>query len=368
VTGSILRFHEDFIAQYGPLHRLNTKIFHAARKAEVGSTDSIISKTLISWSKQIRQDFNERNIDIHMSRNDNKILLEGLLEEVSKQNQLNKQIVQMNTLVLKKQDDLNSMLLQLEVVFQATIRYLQQSLDAFAKHLNERKRSPTERNSSESISPRLEADYNQQQNESFSGTSSNTQLVVDVELETEQPSIKESKPVLQLQNIVSDIPMDTKNLEIKNLLKYHYESKHFHPSKSGKFTMISPPTFYKSKDKSKHRLLMKFFQIVWENDSEKFSDLFTQNLNAVQLTSVWSSFQQEAMNTLVKLEMSVRIFNSEEEKGKAASNAVQSNRRKPFVIGVANRYAAYCEEKSKLAVENIATKTKVKEMMFSKYR
>jgi putative hemolysin len=54
------------------------------------------------------------------------------------------------------------------------------------------------------------------------------------------------------------------------------------------------------------------------------------------------------MNTLVKLEMSVRIFNSEEEKGKAASNAVQSNRRKPFVIGVANHYAAYCEEKIKI--------------------
>jgi hypothetical protein len=81
VTGSILRFHEDFIAQYGPLHRLNTKFFHAARKAEVGSTDSNISKTLISWSKQIRQHFNERNIDIHVSGNDNRILLEGLLEE-----------------------------------------------------------------------------------------------------------------------------------------------------------------------------------------------------------------------------------------------------------------------------------------------
>jgi hypothetical protein len=264
VTGSILRFHEDFIAQYGPLHRLNTKFFHAARKAEVGSTDS---NFLVKTNSP---GFHERNIDIHVSGNDNRILLEGLLEEVSKQNQLNKQIVQLNTLVLKKQDDLNSTLLQLEVVFQATIRDLQQSLDAFAKHLNERKHSPTEHNSSESKSPQLEADYNQQQNESFSGTSSNTQLVVDMELETEQPSIKESKPVWQLQNIVSDIPMDTKNLEIKNSVKYHYESKHFHPSKSGKFTMISPPTFYKSKDKSKHRLLMKFFQIVWENDSEKF--------------------------------------------------------------------------------------------------
>jgi len=155
VTASILRFHEDFIAEYGASHKLNTKIFHAARKAEVGATDHYISETLMSWSKQIREDFNERNIDVQMDANDKRLLAE-LVEGISKQNQLIKEVLHTNTLLLKKQDDLNTRLLQTEVVFQASIRNIHQCLDAFEECLKERKTSlASELNSSESKCPHL---------------------------------------------------------------------------------------------------------------------------------------------------------------------------------------------------------------------
>jgi hypothetical protein len=78
-------------------------------------------------------------------------------------------------------------------------------------------------------------------------------------------------------------------------------------------------------------LLMKLLQIVWDKDTEKFSALFSPNLNAAQVAPVCVPFQQEAMDTLVELEMMVKSFNSEEEKSNTAKDAQQSTRWKPFV-------------------------------------
>jgi hypothetical protein len=39
VTASILRFHEQFILNYGAEHLLITKIVHTARKANIAATE-----------------------------------------------------------------------------------------------------------------------------------------------------------------------------------------------------------------------------------------------------------------------------------------------------------------------------------------
>jgi hypothetical protein len=57
VTASILRFHEQFILNYGAEHLLVTKIVHTACKADIAATDNGILNKLIAWSKLIQEVF-----------------------------------------------------------------------------------------------------------------------------------------------------------------------------------------------------------------------------------------------------------------------------------------------------------------------
>jgi hypothetical protein len=343
-----LRFHEEFIAHYGASHAIITKCFHAARKAGIASSDNQISKKLISWSKQIQDDFIKRNIDIHTNTNDERLLAK-LVEEMSKQNHLSTQVVQLTTAVIKNQEDLKSRLANSEVVFEAANIAVQQRLSALEGLLYERKKSPASQSLTGQKRTRIETDFNQQQNESSSAMSSKTDLVFQMDLETKAAPVKETKAFWQLQNIPSDIPTDTKSLQIKHLLKYHYDSKHFHTSNFGNFSLISTPPFYSARDTGKHTNLMKLLQIVWDDDTEKFSGLFYPNLEATQLASICASFQQKVMDTMIKLEISLKSFDSEKDREKAASKSRQSSRLKPYALGVANRFASYCE--AKLSVE-----------------
>lgn len=277
VTASVLRFHEEFIAHYGASHAIITKCFHAARKAGIASSDNEISKKLISWSKQIQDDFIKRNIDIHTNTNDERLLVK-LVEEMSKQNHLSTQVVQLTTAVLKNQEDLKSRLVNSEVVFEAANIAVQQCLSALEGLLYERKKSPASQSLTGQKRTRIETDFYQQQNESSSAMSSKTDLVFQMDLETKAASVKETKAFWQLQNIPSDIPTGTKSLQIKHLLKYHYDSKHFHTSNFGNFSLISTPPFYSARDTGKHTNLMELLQIVWDDDTEKFSGLFHPNL------------------------------------------------------------------------------------------
>ena len=162
-----------------------------------------------------------------------------------------------------------------------------------------------------------------------------------------QASSTVSQSIPQLQIIPSDIPTSTHNLEIKNLVKYHYVSKHFRASYMGNFNYISTPTFYDSRDKGKHKILMKLFQIVWNNDTEKsFAALFSPDLDASQLASICSLFQQQTMMTMASLEVALLPnHDTEEKKKKAIANIMSSTKKKPYVIGVANRFSSLDSEK-----------------------
>jgi len=52
---------------------------------------------------------------------------------------------------------------------------------------------------------------------------------------------------------------------------------------------------------------------------------------------------------MIKLEISLKSFDSEKDREQAASKSRQSSRLKPYALGVANRFASYCE--AKLSVE-----------------
>jgi len=90
--------------------------------------------------------------------------------------------------------------------------------------------------------------------------------------------------------------------------------------------LISTPPFYSARDTGKHTNLMKLLQIVWDDDTEKFSSLFYPNLEATELASICASFQQKVMDTTIKLEISLKSFDSEKEKEQAASKSRQSSR------------------------------------------
>ncbi len=143
-----------------------------------------------------------------------------------------------------------------------------------------------------------------------------------------------------LQILPSDIPTSTHNLEIKNLVKYHYVSKHFHASYMGKFHCISTPPFYEPRDKSKHKILMKLFQKVWDNDTMKqFTPLFSPHLDESQLPYLCSLFQRQTMFTMHRLRLPKwKYIIPKEKKQMVITNMMTSSKKKPYVIGLANRF------------------------------
>jgi hypothetical protein len=158
--------------------------------------------------------------------------------------------------------------------------------------------------------------------------------------------------VTPLQSIPCDEPKTTKKLEIKHLLKYHYDSKHFNPNHPGIFSMIAVPTFYDRKDTGKHSNLMKLMKMVWDQGPIKeYSDLFTPNLIPSKVASICSSFQKKIMETMASLEISLQMHSTEKEEKRAMQQIMQSSRMKPFVIGVANRNALFMEKKKQWTKE-----------------
>ena len=322
VTAAILRYHEDFVAEYGANHLFVRKVFQAARKGAIGSTDNEISMKLLAWCKKVRDDFMNRNIDLHTNTTNEKLLAQ-LVEEMSKQNHLMTQFLQQNAAILKNQEELKSRLINVELGFQMRADALQQQLMLFSGKFH-------------SVSPTPCTP--------LSGNKHQRDNVDDSKWIEEGPSEKKTcvSNTTLLQILPSDIPTSTHNLEIKNLVKYHYVSKHFHASYMGKFHCISTPPFYEPRDKSKHKILMKLFQKVWDNDTMKqFTPLFSPHLDESQLSSLCSLFQQQTMFTMALLEVAqMEIHGSEEKKQMAIANIMTSSKKKPYVIGVANRFQA----------------------------
>jgi hypothetical protein len=99
VTVAILRYHEGFVAEYGANHFFVHKVFQAARKGAIGSTDNESSMKLLAWCKKVRDDFMNRNIDLHTNTTNEKLLAQ-LVGDMSKQNHLRTQFLQQNAAIL----------------------------------------------------------------------------------------------------------------------------------------------------------------------------------------------------------------------------------------------------------------------------
>ena len=378
VTASILRFHEQFILNYGAEHLLVMKIVHAARKANIAATDKGILNKLMAWSKLIQEDFLMKTVDFHLNAGDEKLLLK-LIDHVSKQNQLTAQLIQLLSKQQKTMEDLKSRLLKTDCSSACNNIALKQHLDKLEEMIAVQSSrrfniAPDNKRMHCEVAP--EAEPAPFPPNSLEGPSCTKKMHCELTTDTKLaciPTTSEAKSVsippvslegrscttaqieavdsikltvIQPQSIPCDVPKTTRKLEIKHLLKYHYDSKHFNPNHPGVFSVIAVPTFYDRKDTGKHSNLMKLMKMVWDQDPIKeYSDIFTQNLIPSKVSSVCSSFQRKIMETMASLEISLQTYSTEKEEKKAMQQIMQSSRMKPFVIGVANRYALFMERK-----------------------
>jgi len=341
VTATMLRFHEQFILNFGAEHVLVTKMFQAARKAKIATTEQGIYGVLISWSKLIQEDFLGKNVDLNVNAGDEKLLLK-LIDEVSKQNQLTAQLLKSVSMQQKILDDMQRRLLQADC--SSASNYL-----ALKQHLEQLQAQSPSRSSMTPDRKKMRYDIPAEEEPVSHPISFEIQSNTTTEKEHLEPTELAMAQITetQLQSIPSDTPKNTKNLEIKSLLKYHYHSKHFYPSNPGVFSMIAVPTFYDRKDAGKHANLMKLMKICWEKDPIKaYSDLFTPDLDPSKLASVCASFQRKIMETMASLEVSLKAYSSEEEQKRTIQQILASSRMKPYVIGVANRYAQWVKDNS----------------------